>query len=104
MSAVAAHFLPSEESTHRSLAVVIAVIGAIALINGYRIHRRKTAIYLMCLGLGLIFLGAFYGDRFPNHWIEVEVTLAGSLFMILSHRLNHTFCKDCVCATEDKHA
>lgn len=104
MSAVAAHFLPSEESTHRSLAVGVAAIGAIALINGYRVHRRRTTIYLMCLGLGLIAMGAFYGDRLPNHWAEVGVTLTGSLFMISAHRLNHTFCRDCACARKDTHA
>ena len=104
MSAVAAHFLPSEESTHRSLAILVAAIGAIALLNGYHMHRRKTTIYLMCIGLGLIAMGAYYGNRLPNHWIEVGVTLTGSLFMIFAHRLNHTFCKDCACATEDEHA
>ena len=103
LSTVAAHFLPSEESTHRFLAVGVAAIGALALSNGYRAHRRKLTIYMMCIGLGLIAMGAFYGDRLPSHWVEAGVTLTGSLFMIASHRLNHTFCEDCVCATVNKH-
>ena len=103
MSAVAAHFLPSEESTHRCLAVGVASIGALALIRGYRVHSRSLTIYMMCIGLCLITIGAFYGDRLPSHWVEVGVTLTGSLFMIASHRLNHTFCKNCICATANKH-
>ncbi|WP_241654504.1 MerC domain-containing protein [Granulicella sibirica] len=103
MSAVAAHFLPSEESTHRCLAVGVAAIGALALANGYRVHGRKLTILMMCIGLSLVATGAFYGDLLPGHWVEVGVTLTGSLFMIASHRINHTFCKDCVCATANEH-
>jgi uncharacterized membrane protein YfcA len=98
MSAVLAHFLPSDESTHRCLAIVIALIGAIALVSGYRIHRRKAILYLMLGGLACIACGAFFGDLLPNHWFEVGVTFIGSLLMISSHRLNHTFCADCVCS------
>src|SRR5579863_6200660 len=42
LSAVSAHFLPSEERTHRVLAVSIAFVGALALVKGYHNHRRKS--------------------------------------------------------------
>ena len=95
LSAVSVHFLPSEERTHRTLAVGVTLIGIMALGFGYRRHRRKTSLALAALGLTLIFLAAFFGDRFPFHWEEVVVTLAGSCFMIAAHRLNHTFCNSC---------
>jgi uncharacterized membrane protein YfcA len=98
MSAVFMHFLPSEERVHRSLALLIALIGAIALVRGFRTHRRARVIFLMAAGLACIFFGAFQGDRLPGHWAEVGITFCGSILMISSHRLNHTFCKNCACA------
>jgi hypothetical protein len=95
MSAVLAHFIPGEEKTHRTLAVGIAVLGAIALVKGFRTHGRRLILGLMGLGLGLIFCGAFYGDHLPSHGYEVAVTMAGSVLMICAHRMNHTFCEDC---------
>src|SRR5258708_2459371 len=95
MSAVAAHFLPSEEWIHRSLAVVIAALGAIALVKGYQRHPRKRVRFPIAAGMVFIFAGAYWGDRLPSHVAEVLVTLTGSAFMISAHRFNHTFCRNC---------
>jgi hypothetical protein len=94
-SAVFAHLIPGEEKTHRTLAVGVAALGAIALVKGFRTHGRRRILGLMALGLGFIFAGAFYGDRLPSHGYEVAVTMAGSALMITAHRMNHTFCSDC---------
>jgi hypothetical protein len=101
LSAVSAHFLPSEERTHRMLAVAIALLGAIALIKGYRNHRSLRVLFLMVAGLAFIFGGAFWGDHLPSHGVEILVTLIGSGFMIAAHRTNHTFCRDCSCSHSD---
>lgn len=98
LGAVSAHFLPSEERVHRALAVAIAAIGALALIRGVRIHRRRRVVALMAAGLGCIWGTAWWGDRLPSHAVEVSLTIFGSALMIASHRLNHTFCSDCSCA------
>src|SRR5664279_2260769 len=101
ISAVSAHFLPSEERTHRTLAVVIAAIGATALFRGYRKHRSSRVLLLMVTGLVFIFGGAWWGDHLPSHTAEVLVTLIGSGLMISAHRMNHTFCRDCSCSRSD---
>lgn len=98
ISAVSAHFLPSEERTHRILAVSIALVGAIALVKGYRSHKRRRVPLLMMIGLAFILGGAWCGDYLPSHAMEVAVTLIGSGFMIAAHRVNHTFCRDCGCS------
>ena len=98
LSAVSVHFLPSEERTHRILAVAIAALGAVALVRGYRNHRSSCVLLLMVVGLAFIFGGAWWGDRLPPHSAEVLVTLTGSSFMIAAHRLNHTFCRECSCS------
>jgi hypothetical protein len=101
ISAVSAHFLPSEEETHRTLALAIAALGAIALVRGFRRHRSSRVLALMVVGLAFIFGGAYWGDRLPSHVAEVVVTLIGSGFMITAHRRNHTFCRDCSCSRTD---
>jgi hypothetical protein len=98
LAAVSAHFLPSEERVHRTLAIAIAAIGALAIIRGVRIHRRRRVVVLMAAGLAFIWVTAWWGDRLPSHTVEVGLTLLGSVLMIASHRLNHTFCADCSCA------
>lgn len=101
ISAVSAHFLPSEERTHRTLAVAIAALGAIALLKGYRRHRSSRVLICMVTGLILIFGSAWWGDHLASHAAEVFVTLIGSGFMISAHRMNHTFCRDCSCSHSD---
>lgn len=103
LSVVSAHFLPSEERTHRILAVIIATLGALALVKGYRSHRHLRVLYLMLAGLACIFGAAYWGNHLPSHRAEVLVTFAGSCFMITAHRMNHTFCRNCrTCVHEDE--
>jgi hypothetical protein len=102
LSIVFAYLLPSEERTHRTLAVAIAAIGAIALVRGLRGHRRKVVAWLMAAGLGCIFFAAIFGDNLPHHWMEVAITIVGSVGMITAHRLNHTFCGSCSYADPGK--
>jgi hypothetical protein len=99
-SAVMAHLLPTEEKTHRFLAIGVAALGGIALVQGFRTHGRRRILVLMAVGLACIFFGAFYGDRLQSHVYEVLVTLAGSTLMITAHRMNHTFCRDCHSCTK----
>ena len=73
LSVVSSHFIPSEERTHRLLAVFVTIVGTAAIGFGYKRHKRK---------------------RVPSHASEVVVTLAGSCCMIFAHRVNHTFCKE----------
>src|SRR5258708_4073203 len=98
ISAVSIHFIPSEERAHRTLAVAIAALGAIALLKGYRKHRSSLVLSLMVVGLAFIFGGAWWGDHLPSHAAEVFVTLIGSGFLRSAHRINHTFCSVCSCS------
>jgi len=100
LSAVSVHYLPSEERTHRSMAILIAALGAIALLRGFRKHRRASVLTLMVFGLGCIWVTAWCGDRLLSHAVEIAITVLGSCAMIAAHRFNHTFCADCGCASE----
>jgi hypothetical protein len=100
LSAVSVHYLPSEERTHRSLAILVAGLGAIALLRGVKKHRRVRVLALMGFGLGCIWGTAWYGERLPSHAVEIAITVLGSCSMIAAHRRNHTFCADCGCGSE----
>ncbi len=100
-SAVFAHFLPGEERIHRTLAVLITAFAAAALIRGFRVHGRRRTLVCMAAGLALIFFGAWFGDRLPSHLWEVAVTMTGSTLMIVAHRMNHTFCRNCSTCVHD---
>ena len=65
LSAVAAHFLPAEESVHRTLALLVALFGTVALIFGFRKHRRVILLFMMFGGLACIAGAAWLGDRLP---------------------------------------
>jgi len=99
-SAVLAHFLPAEEKVHRSLALLVALFGAIALLVGFRKHGRRRILILMSAGLGCIAAAAWFGDKLPSHAYEVAITMVGSALMITAHRFNHTFCRSCECSTQ----
>jgi len=92
--------MPAEESVHRSLALLVALFGAIALLVGFRKHRRAVVLLMMLVGLGCIAGAAWFGDKIPSHAMEVTITFCGSGFMIAAHRLNHTFCKSCECSSK----
>ncbi len=98
-SAVLAHFLPAEEKVHRSLAFLVALFGAVALLVGFRKHGRRRILILMSAGLGCIAAAAWFGDKLPSHAYEVAITMVGSALMITAHRMNHTFCRSCECST-----
>lgn len=66
-SAVFAYSLPADESVHRSLAVLVALFGTIALVAGFRRHRRRAILFFMLGGLGCIAGTAWLGDKLPSH-------------------------------------
>lgn len=90
-----AHLLPGEERTHRTLAVIATLLGTLALLQGYRRHRRRLVPALLLGGLLCIGGTALFGDHLPNHTAELLITVLGSLALITAHRLNHTFCRAC---------
>ncbi|WP_260704122.1 MerC domain-containing protein [Edaphobacter flagellatus] len=95
LSSVSSHFVPSDENTHRFLAVLVVSLGAIVLGLGYRRHKRRLVLGLLGLGMTFVCSAAYFGDRLPSHACEVAITLLGSCCMIFAHHKNHTFCRNC---------
>jgi uncharacterized membrane protein YfcA len=89
------HFLPTSEYAHRFLILVLLFIGTLAFLSGYRIHKKKIVLLFMLSGLSVISLGAFIGDAIASHIAETTITTFGSIILIVAHRINRTFCKQC---------
>jgi uncharacterized membrane protein YfcA len=90
-----AHFLPGDESVHRTLAYLLAVIGLVAFWAGYKVHRRKRVLLLLAVGILGVTVGAYADFLLPSHTWEVLITLNGSSFLIVAHYLNRTLCRSC---------
>src|SRR5260370_9328062 len=75
LSAVWAHYLPSEELFHRALAVLVAAIGCFAFISGYRKHRRLRVLLLLTAGFSFIFFVDYLVDFLPTHTSRVPMPI-----------------------------
>jgi hypothetical protein len=85
-----------DEIVHQILALALIALAGLAFIPGYRRHRDRRVLALMALGLGLI-LFATWGEAVADlHGTgETILSVAGSLFLITAHYLNHSFCHAC---------
>ena len=90
-----AHYVPGDETVHRTLALLVISAGAMALIRGYRIHRKRIVLVGFLSGAALVVAGAIAGDLLASHLAEICVTVCGSTLMVASHWKNRAFCKTC---------
>jgi hypothetical protein len=90
-----AHYLPGDEAVHRILAVLVLSFGAVALVRGYRLHRKLIVLFGFLAEALLVLTGAIAGELLRSHFAEVCVTLAGSASMVASHWKNRAFCSAC---------
>jgi hypothetical protein len=90
-----AHYVPGDENVHRILAVLVLSFGALALVRGYRLHRKLSVLFGFMAGATLVVTGAIAGELLHSHLAEICVTLAGSVSMVASHWKNRVFCNAC---------
>jgi hypothetical protein len=87
-------YLPGDVRFHRALSVCIVLLGALAFIPGYRIHRRKPLLALIGAGMLLILTVAWEGGGMRSA-SELALSIPGSLMLVTAHLLNRTFCRQC---------
>lgn len=87
-------YLPGDAGFHRMLAIGIVLLGALAFIPGYRVHRRRSLLVLIGGGITLILLVAWQSAKIDEAH-ELLLSIPGSLMLIGAHLLNHTFCRQC---------
>lgn len=88
--------LPGDDATHRTLAVVIGLVGFLAFRSGYKVHRRRWLLWLFSLGLLLIAVAAALGEAVLTGYGEAAITVVGGILLVTAHLFNHSFCRSCV--------
>ncbi|HMN68309.1 MAG TPA: MerC domain-containing protein [Bdellovibrionales bacterium] len=81
----------SHDWFHVGIALVVFPVAAWALWNGYRLHRRKSVIYLGTIGLFIIALGMFIGAY--SHEFEVAAMVSAGLILAAAHYQNLRACR-----------
>jgi hypothetical protein len=87
-------YLPGDLWFHRTLAVGIVLLGAIAFFPGYLIHRRRSLLVPVSVGVALILLVAYFGETISKP-VELILNVSGSLLLVAAHLLNRSFCRQC---------
>lgn len=87
-------WLPGDAWFHRALALTIVLLGAAAFAPGYRIHRRRLPLAVVCAGVSLILVVAWYGESL-SHAAELALNIPGSMLLVTAHLLNRSFCLSC---------
>lgn len=87
-------YLPGDAGFHRALAVGIVLLGLLAFIPGYRLHRRRSLLVMIGLGMSLVLMVAWQSGRLGVAR-ELLLSVPGSLMLIGAHLLNRTFCRQC---------
>jgi hypothetical protein len=87
-------YLPGDAGFHRALAVGIVLLGALAFIPGYQLHRRRSLLVMIGFGMTLVLIVAWQNERLGVAR-ELLLSIPGSLMLIGAHLLNRTFCRQC---------
>jgi hypothetical protein len=87
-------YLPGDVWFHRTLAVGIVLLGAVAFFPGYLLHRRRSLLIPVSLGIVLILLVACCGETLSRP-VELILNVSGSLLLVAAHLLNRSFCRQC---------
>jgi hypothetical protein len=87
-------YLPGDAGFHRMLAVGIVLLGALAFIPGYRLHRRRSLLVMIGAGMSLVLMVAWQSGKL-GVVSELLLSIPGSLMLIGAHLLNRTFCRQC---------
>jgi hypothetical protein len=76
------------------MALAVVSVGAIAFRSGLKRHGRRIVLLPMVTGMAIIVGAVYFGDSLSHLW-ETGITLCGSIFVIVAHTMNHSFCRDC---------
>ncbi len=94
-------YLPGDAWLHRTLAAGIVLLGAVAFVPGYRLHRRKPLLALVGTGMSLILTVAWTGEGM-SRVLELALSVSGSMMLVAAHLLNRSFCLQCIACGDSK--
>jgi len=87
--------LPGDDVTHRSLAVMIGLVGLLAFRSGYKVHHKRWVLAVFVTGWALVSIAAVLGEAVLSEHGEAAITVFGGLLLVTAHLVNHSFCRSC---------
>ncbi len=81
----------SHEWFHIIIIVIVVPVALFALVNGYRIHRRSSILWLGALGFVFLIAGVTLGH--DHEVMQVACMVTAGLFFSSAHFLNLKSCK-----------
>jgi hypothetical protein len=89
----------AEGATHGVLALAVLSFGLLAIVPGFREHRRRQVLGLGFAGAALIWLPVLLPESLSSESLETAATVSGGIAMVTAHLFNLYFCRTCrVCA------
>lgn len=85
--------LIDHEAFHQIILIAVLPTTAIALIVGYRRHRRTSVAALGVAGVAALIVAAFALHSLHAHAMETWITVAGGLMLAAAHIQNFRQCR-----------
>ena len=91
---IAVTFGPSAHF-HELMLWLVVPTSLVGLVLGMRVHKRKDLVLIGGLGMLLVALAALYGHDAWARWLEVGVSIVGSLVLASAHWQNFREVRRC---------
>lgn len=82
----------ADEWIHKTLAVILLVIAAVAFLPGFRHHKKKSVLVVGVAGVLVLLTAGFALDHHASPPLEIGLTAFGSLLLLGAHTANWRLC------------
>lgn len=92
------NWFPHDDGLHAWLLILVALPALVALVAGFRQHRRSLVLALGACGFACCCAAVLVAGPRYGHGAEAVLTSIGGLFIFAAHLKNRSFCSSCVMA------
>jgi hypothetical protein len=85
---VAAISFGDSQHFHGLMLWLVVPTSFVGFLLGYRVHRRTGLLALAAFAIAVLGAAAVYGHSAWAEWLEIPVTVAGSLMLAAAHWMN----------------
>jgi hypothetical protein len=92
---IAAVSFGNSEHFHGLMLWLVVPTSLLGFLMGYRLHRRYGLLVLGAVGIAVLGAAAIWGHQAWAEWLEVSVSVAGSLLLATAHWHNFRAVRRC---------
>ncbi len=94
------NWFPHDDGLHAWLLILVALPALVALVAGFRQHRRSLVLALGACGFACCCAAVLVAGPLYGHGAEAVLTSIGGLFIFAAHLKNRSFCAGCVASNK----